>query len=155
MTEDEKLKEYMQRMREGSFREKAKLLDALTKQFGPEIKEAAIKFVIQDSKEFWAKVAEKEGSNDIPALIRTLWESAEGLFDFTYEEKDGGVQMHVTRCPFADIGKKLGGEEWGFALYCMSDYGIVEGFNPEIDFKRTKTLMEGHDCCDHFYKMKK
>jgi hypothetical protein len=26
-----------------------------------------------------------------------------------------------------------------------------EGYNPRIAFKRTKTLMEGDDYCDHFY----
>ena len=63
--------------------------------------------------------------------------------------------MKITRCPFADMAIALGEEDWGFEFYCMSDYGMVEGFNPEIEFSRSKTLMEGHDCCDHFYKMKK
>ncbi|MFW9789019.1 MAG: L-2-amino-thiazoline-4-carboxylic acid hydrolase, partial [Candidatus Thorarchaeota archaeon] len=38
--------------------------------------------------------------------------------------------------------------------FCNEDEHIVAGFNPSIKFSRTKTLMEGHDCCDHCYVMK-
>jgi len=39
-------------------------------------------------------------------------------------------------------------------MFCQNDFYIAEGFNSKIGLKRTKTLMEGHDCCDHFYYMK-
>ncbi len=31
----------------------------------------------------------------------------------------------------------------------------AEGFNLGIKFRRTKTLMEGDDCCDHRYTVEK
>lgn len=155
MTEIEKLQEQIQQMREGYFKERVEMLDLLVEHFGPDVKDVVREFVIKDSKKTWAAIAEKEGSNDIPALIRTLWEPMKGWFEYTYKETDKGVQMKVTRCPFADMALALERADWGFEFYCMSDYGIVEGFNPKIEFRRTKTLMEKHDCCDHFYCMKK
>ena len=63
--------------------------------------------------------------------------------------------MNITKCPLADLAKEVNAEDWGYILYCCDDPNIVEGFNPEMDLKRTKTLMQGDDCCDHFYCMKK
>ena len=155
MTEKEEVTDKLQELREAYFKERSEMLDALIAQFGPDVKDVVRKFVIEDSKKTWSAIAKKEGRNDISTLIRTLWEPMKGWFEYTYEEKDGGIQMKVTRCPFADMAIGLGKEDWGFEFYCMSDYGIMEGFNPEIEFKRSKTLMEKHDCCDHFYCMKK
>lgn len=33
------------------------------------------------------------------------------------------------------------------------DEAWAKAFNPNIQFTRTKTLMEGHACCDHCYKI--
>ncbi|MBD3190876.1 MAG: hypothetical protein GF308_09545 [Candidatus Heimdallarchaeota archaeon] len=149
-----KLQERIKRMRYGHFQEKVELVKALEKEFGSEVNDVVIEHVIDVHKKHWAKVAEKEGENGIPALLRTLWEPMKGNFEFTYEEKDEGIQMDVTFCPLAKMAQELDEADWGFRFYCMSDYGIVEGFNPKIGFKRTKTLMEGDRCCDHFYFMK-
>jgi len=32
--------------------------------------------------------------------------------------------------------------------------GFCEGLNPAIEFTRTKTLMQGDDCCDHAYALR-
>ena len=70
------------------------------------------------------------------------------------KNSENEVQMNVTRCIFAEIAQELGIEEWGFRLYCKDDPHMVEGYNPKMEFKRTKTLMEGDDCCDHWYRLK-
>ncbi len=103
----------------------------------------------------WAARAAQRGSNTIEDLIALLWEPlrAEG-FEFTAEQRDGGWQMHCTRCPWAEAAKALNAPEWVYRMYCASDPYIVEGFNPQIEFRRTKTLVEGDDCCDHFYTYK-
>ena len=36
----------------------------------------------------------------------------------------------------------------GYGTLCYWDYGVAEGFSPKIWFTRTKTLMQGHDCCN-------
>jgi predicted ArsR family transcriptional regulator len=107
-----------------------------------------------------ASVAQSEKqahkTNDIQGLIDFLWTPLvqEG-FEFTYEGNEQGYQMHVTKCPIADIAKALKLEKWGFIFHCMGDAAICEGYNPEIRFTRTKTLMEGDAYCDHFYSYHK
>jgi predicted ArsR family transcriptional regulator len=103
----------------------------------------------------WARLAEQTGSNTIEDLIRLLWEPlrAQG-FEYTQEQRADGVQMRCTRCPVADRAREMHTADWMFRLDCGADEHIVAGFNPKIGFRRTKTLMQGNDCCDHFYYYK-
>jgi hypothetical protein len=54
----------------------------------------------------------------------------------------------------ADTFKAIEKVDLGVQFFCNEDAFIVEGYNPAIKFHRTKTLMEGDDCCDHRYTMK-
>ena len=40
----------------------------------------------------------------------------------------------------------------GYATVCFADFALPEGFNPKIKLVRDKTLMQGHDCCNHRYE---
>ena len=100
----------------------------------------------------WARLAEQTGSNTIEDLIRLLWEPLRSQgFEYTQEPRADGVQMRCTRCPVADRAREMHAADWMFRLDCGADEHIVTGFNPKIGFRRTKTLMQGDDCCDHFY----
>jgi len=50
--------------------------------------------------------------------------------------------------------EKLGIKELGCVLSCSRDFSFMEGFNPEIELIRTKTIMEGSECCDFRYVKK-
>jgi hypothetical protein len=41
----------------------------------------------------------------------------------------------------------------GFATVCFTDYATAAAFNPKLKMIRSKTLMQGHDCCNHRYVM--
>ena len=47
---------------------------------------------------------------------------------------------------------RLGLAELGPILSCNRDGSMIEGFNPEIEFARTQTLMEGARHCDFRYR---
>ena len=95
------------------------------------------------------------GDGSIPELINVLWAPLQHSgYVFETEEIENGVQVYCTRCPYANLYRALGGEDWGFQLFCAADAELVEQFNPNIKFERTKTLMEGDDCCNHRYTMK-
>ena len=129
------------------------LLNALKDKFGS----AVVDVVQQTNSKALCHVylMQATGEGTIEDLINVLWEPLRSKgYEFTVEHSDKGVQMKCTVCPFAALYKNLGGAEWGYHLYCAADEYLVEGFNPAIGFNRTKTLMEGHDCCDHFYFMK-
>jgi predicted ArsR family transcriptional regulator len=89
---------------------------------------------------------------DIEGLLLFLWKPLlkEG-FEFTYELISKTCQMNVTHCPIAEIAKKNHIEKWGYKFHCMSDESICEGYNPKLKMKRTKTIMEGSEKCNHFY----
>lgn len=128
------------------------LLDGLKARLGHQVVTALDDMIAQDTLQEWEQKAAQEPGNTIEDLIRLLWEPlrAQG-FEFTIERREDGVQMHCTRCPLADRAKAIGGAEWMVHLYCGTDPHMAAGFNPQMGFRRTKTLMEGHDCCDHFY----
>ncbi|MBN2371420.1 MAG: L-2-amino-thiazoline-4-carboxylic acid hydrolase [Vicinamibacteria bacterium] len=39
--------------------------------------------------------------------------------------------------------------DWLHRLACPTDFCSMPAFSSKIDFKRTKTLIQGHGCCDH------
>ena len=39
----------------------------------------------------------------------------------------------------------------GFAAVCFADYALPQAFNPKIKLIRDKTLMQGHEFCNHKY----
>jgi len=58
------------------------------------------------------------------------------------------LAFNITKCKYAEMYKEHGLEEFGYLLSCGRDYALVEGFNPNIQFTRTQTIMEGADYCD-------
>ena len=48
-----------------------------------------------------------------------------------------------------DLDAKLG--HIGHAHVCYGDYAWARGFNPKIKMVRDKTLMQGHEYCNHRY----
>ena len=128
------------------------ILDRMKDRFGPEVSNVVDDMVGERTLQQWKHIAQSEESHDIADLIRVLWEPLKARgFEYTTEEREDGVQIYCTKCALYDLAKEINGTEWMFHLNCGTDPHIVAGFNPEIKFNRTKTLMEGDDCCDHFY----
>jgi hypothetical protein len=78
------------------------------------------------SSPFWSHV-----------LTYTIVEDTEKVFEKKY-----------TECLFAKTFREANASDIGYATQCHGDFGFVEGFNPKIRLTRTKTLMQGDDCCD-------
>jgi hypothetical protein len=51
---------------------------------------------------------------------------------------------------WADVFRSLDAEDIGIWI-CDADGPVAAAFHPSIRFGRSKTLMEGHGCCDHVY----
>jgi predicted ArsR family transcriptional regulator len=136
--------------------DKAVLANLLIEKLGPDSKEMIIQALHKGTRKWTEGIAREDiragRKNDIQGIIRFLWEPLpEQGFEYTYEKTADGVLFHVTKCPIADLAKKMNLCEWGYVFSCCSDYYIVEGYNKNIGFKRTKTIMQGDDYCDHFY----
>ena len=135
--------------------ETAKLIRVFKAHYGEEAYRVAAKHFGEKALAVWKQIGEKSDDRSIEALIQYLWEPLrqEG-FEYESIETDTGVQMKCTRCGLYDLAKHYGIEKEIFYHSCETDPYITEGFNPNIGFKRTKTLMQGDDCCDHFYYYK-
>jgi len=95
----------------------------------------------------------RQPSNDFTAFHRQLrepnyfWRHVL-TFDIV-EDTPRTFGLRVTECLWAKTFREIGAEELGYALICHPDYDICRGFNPRITMTRSKTLMQGHDHCDH------
>lgn len=129
------------------------LLDSLEDSYGDSVRSALNKFLPEKTVLDWIEIGKSKNDNSLQSFIDTLWTPMkENGFDYTLTEVDRTYKFECTKCPMADLAKEIEGEKWIFELACMSDYYMVEGFNPNIMFKRDKTLITGDSCCNHFYK---
>ena len=61
------------------------------------------------------------------------------------------VEVKYTECICATIFREANASDIGYAAICHGDFAVAQGFNPKIKLIRTKTLMQGDDCCNHRY----
>jgi hypothetical protein len=129
-----------------------KQLDKLYEKFGENVIKVIEIVSAENCRREWASIASRVKVHTIEKLIKLLWEpSIERGCKYMMKVYEDGIQVICTYCPYYELAKKINGEKWIYSLWCKADPYIVEGFNPEIGFKRTKTLMKGRDCCNHFY----
>lgn len=70
------------------------------------------------------------------------------------QDSDKVFEMRFSECLWAKTFKEANAADLGFKLICSADYVTAEAFNPKIKLIRDKTLMQGHDCCNHKYVVK-
>jgi hypothetical protein len=73
----------------------------------------------------------------------------------TIEETDFVYEMKVTKCLWYDSFRKHDACDIGYATICHSDFFSCKARHPGITLYRTKSLMEGHDCCNHRWVFEK
>ena len=67
------------------------------------------------------------------------------------EDTDTVFEIRVTDCLAAEAYLPYKAGDIGYAAVCWGDYNWASDFNPKIKLIRDKTLMQGHDCCNHRY----
>lgn len=67
------------------------------------------------------------------------------------EDTDAAFEIKVTDCLSAESFVPFKAGDIGYAAVCWGDYNWASDFNPKIKLIRDKTLMQGHDCCNHRY----
>ena len=99
------------------------------------------------------KLAEDKGENGIEVLIEDVATWGEGgKWEMEVLEQTSRTYFfNVLRCPYYEKYRDLGVEEIGVELSCCRDEPFARGLNPLLRLVRTKTIMEGADCCDFKY----
>ncbi len=67
------------------------------------------------------------------------------------EYSDHVLEIKVANCLWAKTFNNKNAGNIGYASVCHGDFSGAKAFNPKLRMERTKTLMQGHDCCNHRY----
>ena len=123
----------------------------LSAKYGKEVmneaRKAFIDSMVNDARKAYRNKKDKSLKSYLDWLLSGLTEGHEYEI---LESKEGSVKFKFTRCPWADYFKKIGQPEIG-KFFCLADEPLAKAFNEKINFKRTKTLMDGDEYCDHHY----
>lgn len=132
--------------------------DAFEKELGHEKTYAIIRQVVEDiARKQGADYVAELGGNDLDAVVRqmTPW-GANGALEIRFKNRDEEhMDMDVVKCEYVDMYERIGMKELGYVLSCGRDEPFYEGLNPEMEMSRGKTLMQGCDCCDFRFCLKK
>ncbi|MEJ2656970.1 MAG: L-2-amino-thiazoline-4-carboxylic acid hydrolase [Desulfobacterales bacterium] len=110
----------------------------------------------EDAIAFGKEMALKYAGNTMAGLskiVKEVW-AGDGALDIEMiKETDCELFFNVTDCGYARIYERMGIKEMGSVLSCIRDFSFIKGFNPQIELKRTQTIMEGAKYCDFRFKM--
>lgn len=138
----------------------ARILAPLIKRFGEEfgqdkVVDIARDVVVEVAQHQGADLAEAIGANSLAIFAAGLenWTKDGALEIDVLEQSDETFAFNVTRCRYAEMYRELGVPELGALMSCNRDATMVEGFNPDITFERTQTIMNGASHCDFRYSL--
>ena len=131
-----------------------KTVRAIQAKYGDEGVETIHRAFKELAVERGRKMAQEENTPTLPAFCSALEAGCAGSHEWLkLKDTDRRQAYRVTRCMWAEIFPELDARDIGFWL-CEGDEPMASTFNPAIGFQRSKTLMEGDDCCDHIFYLK-
>jgi hypothetical protein len=137
-----------------AFQYQAQMYRALAEEFGEDRFMGVLRrLASEDGLREGQEDGRRAPCNDFAAYVaemrdRSYFSQHVLTFDIV-EDTPAAFGIKVTECLWAKTFRELGAADIGYALICHPDYADCRGFNPRITMQRTKTLMQGHDCCDH------
>ena len=134
----------------------APILERLGEEFGQErVRELAAEVIVAVAKNQGASMAELLGGNDLSVFAGSMeaWTRGGALELEVTEQTETRFAFNVTRCKYAEMYRELGDPDLGARMSCNRDGTMVEGFNPDITFTRTQTIMGGATHCDFVYEL--
>lgn len=132
----------------------ADLLGGLTDRYGELAQATVSRFLEFHIRRDWAETGLREAheGTEVDDFIRLLWNPLEDVgFEYTSAGDATDRRFCVTRCPVRDAAVATGMQSWMYALACATDLPSATSFSPHIEFRRTRTLMQGDTSCDHRY----
>jgi len=127
------------------------LIEAFIAEFGREKTVAiASEVILKLAEESGKQLAERCGGNSLDHLSKGTgqWSAGGALKRDVLEKTDSKYNYNIVTCKYANMYKELGLEELGFIFSCGRDGKMFGGFNRDIKFERTQTIMQGAEYCD-------
>jgi hypothetical protein len=69
------------------------------------------------------------------------------------EETATSFGYKVSECLWAKTFRDSSAGDLGYAIVCHADFAVARSLSPTLKLTRTKTLMQGHDCCQFRYSV--
>ncbi|MFC1492775.1 L-2-amino-thiazoline-4-carboxylic acid hydrolase [candidate division KSB1 bacterium] len=134
------------------------LLKGFADEFGSEKTFALAKEIIcKDAAQSGKELSEKyfgNSFNELLKIVKEVW-AEDGIMQIeNVRLSKNSLSFDVIRCGYSELYEKLGIKELGTLLSCCRDFAFQDGFNPDIELVRTKTIMDGDDICDFCYRLK-
>lgn len=128
----------------------APLLERLAAEYGEGVYEVAAAAIVEVARSQGAELAARLDANGLADFAAGLgaWSQGGALESELIELSDEVFAFDVTRCRYAEMYRALGLGDLGALLSCNRDASLIAGFNPEVRFSRTRTIMAGDDRCD-------
>lgn len=138
---------------EAQYRNFIVLAKAMEKEMG---KRKAIEFLKKVTTERQTNLGKQQVSrmpdNSFSSFVDLFRSGQDNTMTMKIVEDTPSVfEFKVTECLYADSFLRANAGDIGYAWICWGDYAWAQGFNPKIKLVRDKTLMQGHDCCNHRY----
>jgi hypothetical protein len=136
---------------EERFRRQISWMEVFAKNFG---KDEVITIIKEQVDQWNANSQPNEEAKSVKDFILPAMESdmMKNCLDFEYVElTDKVCELKVNKCLWAKTFRSKKAADFGYASVCYGDFSGATAFNPKMRMERTKTLMQGHDCCDHRY----
>ena len=127
------------------------LLEGFIKHLGRDKALSILQEIIKNDAEKSAQELAKKYGNSMKSLARVVhevWAVDDAMEMEFIEESDQKLKFNVTRCRYIDAYHKNDMQDLGVYLSCNRDIAFAPAFNPDFQLIRSKTLMEGDDCCD-------
>ena len=104
-------------------------------------------------KEWWKSQGQGNLAEKMSEVLKTFASSAALDYEVLKHDPDA-YDFNITGCSYAQFYKELGVPELGFLLVCSQDFPLTEGFSPDIELKRTQTIMQGASHCDFRFALR-
>lgn len=105
---------------------------------------------IEQARQF---AEEQGGQTSLESFIdiSALWEKGDAIKLKIHKQTPTEYVFDVVRCQYAEMYKEMGLHEIGHLLSCQRDATFCQGYNPDMTFERTQTIMQGASHCDFRY----
>jgi len=141
----------------------AQVLLPVIRAFRKELGEARANAVVRDALREWSRNLFHAIGAQTPGAPLEKWMAMNtanmpriaDAIDVDFLKHDAEVmEFNVTGCRYADFFRALGEPELGGLLLCDADVYVAEVGGPDLEFRRTQTIMQGAKYCDFRYRMK-
>lgn len=138
------------------YREYIELAKALEKEWG---KDRTTEFLKKTTTEkmtaYGQRQASRSPNNNFEAFVGQFRGGYDKVLTMDIvEDTDTAFELNVTECIWADTFRGADAGDIGYCSVCWGDYAWARSFNKNLEMVRDKTLMQGHDRCNHRYLWK-